>query len=107
MLKRNILTLGIVVIIASIGIPLIVNILMMFNTPITQDDSTVWGAIIGGTISGVITLMGVVMTIQSNFKSLEKDKELEYQKQRLTEAISTLLCPNIHVLILKWNTYFL
>jgi len=89
--KRYVVPFIIMILCAMILVPIFINLLMMFNTPITTGDSSVWigslsnfwGAIIGGVISGVITLLGVIMTIQSNFKSLEKNKELEFRKEQL------------------------
>lgn len=57
---------------------------------------TFWGAIIGGVISGVLTLLGVNKTIQASFHSLEinanqmneareKELELSISKERLKE----------------------
>lgn len=53
--------------------PIVTNYLMFFNIfPVAEDEKTwigylgsFWGAIIGGVISGAITLIGVRMTIQN------------------------------------------
>jgi hypothetical protein len=67
-------------------IPILINILMFINIlPVSGDENswiatlgTFWGAIIGGVISGAITLMGVRQTIlfQSKKDRFEKLPEL-------------------------------
>lgn len=84
--------------------PIIINLLMMINIfPVKGDYQvwiptlgTFWGAIIGGVISGVLTLFGVNKTIKSSFEGMERnseqqqlmrEKEIEIEscKERLTK----------------------
>ncbi|SDM74013.1 hypothetical protein SAMN05518871_102128 [Psychrobacillus sp. OK028] len=91
--NKKILNICILIIIFIVVlVPIIINLLMMFSTPLTVGDESIWisslstylGALIGGIISGTITLIGVIYTIKSTFQSLDKDKEIEYQKMRLS-----------------------
>jgi hypothetical protein len=84
--KKHYMVLGVIVLIVSIVVPVITNYLMFVgNFKVAGDEKTwigylgsFWGAIIGGAISGYITLMGVGLTINHAEKIRKQD---EYPKK--------------------------
>ncbi|MFJ7971337.1 hypothetical protein [Psychrobacillus sp. NPDC096389] len=86
---------------AMIIFPVIINGLMFFNfLPVSGDEftwisslSTFWGAIIGGIISGTLTLIGVQMSVKASFKGLKltiEHQESENFKESVGLKLSKL-----------------
>lgn len=63
--------------------PVIINVLMFVHIfPVAGDENswistlgTFWGAIIGGVVSGTLTLIGVRISVEGSFKGIEKTIE--------------------------------
>lgn len=79
-------------------IPFIINSLMFINViPVSGDEliwisslSTLWGAIIGGIISGTLTLIGVKMSVEASFDGL--DKTIQHQEnEKFKETVGLKL----------------
>jgi hypothetical protein len=89
--KKVIVIFVFILLILSIGIPFIVNYLTFFRVlPIKGSEETwistlgsFWGAIVGGMISGILTLFGVILTLNGTLTMLRKEKNLDYYKERL------------------------
>lgn len=84
--QKKRLILGVISVIAVLLIlPIIINGLMFIRIiPIKGDEntwisslSTFWGAIIGGIISGLLTLVGVSLTIKASFKGIKDTIEFQ------------------------------
>lgn len=81
-------------------IPILTNCLMFFSIfPVSGDEKTwigflgsFWGAIIGGIISGAITLIGVRLTIEEQRKLflLEKHEKASYIYKKITPGIVSI-----------------
>ncbi|MBM7605581.1 hypothetical protein JOC75_003604 [Metabacillus crassostreae] len=81
--------------IISLTVPVLINILMYFihmPLPVAGDKKTwistlgsFWGAIIGGLISGALTLYGVRATIKSTQDDKKEEKRFEITKERIKE----------------------
>jgi len=63
----------------------------IFNIPVKGDETiwiptlgTFWGALIGGVISGALTLIGVQITIKSSIGQQKEEKKKEIARERLT-----------------------
>lgn len=66
-------------------IPVLVNILFLsWGTTITNGETNSWigffGSYIGSTIGGLLTLVGVIMTIDSQKKDFENEQKLKAKK---------------------------
>lgn len=80
-----------------IGFPIVINILMFLHVfPVKGDINTwisllgtFWGAIIGGVISGILTLLGVQLTIKDN-NELKKKEDYPGKLFRLEKLLSCL-----------------
>ncbi len=81
-----------------IVLPVLINGLMFFNLfPVSGNEvtwisslSTFWGAIIGGIISGTLTLIGVKMSVKASFKGL--DKTIQHQEnEKFNETVGLKL----------------
>lgn len=90
-------TIGYMVLI-MIFFPVLINSLMFFDiTPVKGEVSiwigtlgTFWGAVIGGGISGILTLVGVQKSINASFKGLEKTVNHQ-EKERIKESMGVKL----------------
>lgn len=78
--------------------PIMINGLMFFNLiPVSGNEvtwisslSTFWGAIIGGVISGTLTLLGVRMSVKASFKGL--NTTIEHQEnEKFKETVGLKL----------------
>lgn len=97
MFSKNKLIIIILIVITSllilIGFPYFTNIMMHKNVGIYVDDSNDWigffasyfGAIIGGVISGSLTLFGVKLTIDQQTKMFNRQEE-KYEEDKYNTA---------------------
>lgn len=85
----------------AIAIPVIINVLMFITIfPVSGDSgiwinslSTIWGSIVGGVIAGVLTLIGVKISVVASFKGIEltiKHQETERFKETIGMKLNQL-----------------
>lgn len=98
MSKKEIGTLLACIIGILVLFPFIINSLMFFNVIPVKGDVTIWiptlgtfwGAILGGLISGVLTLIGVRISVKSSFESIEKQRLEQVKNEEEVRYINQL-----------------
>lgn len=100
MIKKKHIIFGIVIFVIFLLVgPMLINLLMFEQKSFkVSGDETLWvpalstyfGALIGGLVSGLLTLIGVKLTLKGSFDGI--DKTLQYQeKERTKETVGTKL----------------
>ncbi len=73
--KNELYSLGKFIVVSIIAVPILVNILMMIPTPITQGDTGDWISFYGSYIGSILGLFGVVITIAYMSDQAKKDRK--------------------------------
>ncbi|URM31589.1 hypothetical protein LLY41_14300 [Cytobacillus firmus] len=96
--KKTIVKFIVYISLIAILFPVIINCLMFVNIfPVAGDEKTwisslgtFWGAIIGGVVSGTLTLIGVKISVEGSFKGIRKTIEHQ-EKENFKENIGLKL----------------